>query len=79
MSIIYDNDKKIFHLNTEETSYVIKIINDKYLAHIYWGKRIKNYSKSREIVWKDRGFAPNPTLDDRTFSLDTLPQEYPQT
>ena len=79
MSIIYDDDKKIFHLNTEETSYVIKIINDKYLAHIYWGKRIKNYSKSREIVWKDRGFAPNPTLDDRTFSLDTLPQEYPQT
>ena len=43
------------------------------------GRRISSYHESRRIIWKDRGFAPNPDASDRTFSLDTLPQEYPQT
>ena len=78
MAIIYDDKTKTFHLQTNNTSYVVQIVKDKYLSHIYWGRRLNKYHKSREIIWKDRGFAPNPYLDDRTFSLDTLPQEYPQ-
>ena len=78
MGIIFDKEKKIFHLQAGNCSYVMQVIKEKYLVHLYWGKRIKEYKESRKIIWKDRGFAPNPDKFDRTFSLDTLPQEYPQ-
>ena len=79
MSIIYDKSKKIFHLQAGNTSYIMQVVKNKYLVHLYWGRRISSYHESRQIIWKDRGFAPNPDAADRTFSLDTLPQEYPQT
>ena len=79
MPIIYDNSRKIFHLQAGDTSYIMQVVKEKYLVHLYWGRRISSYHESRSIIWKDRGFAPNPDASDRTFSLDTLPQEYPQT
>ena len=56
----------------------MEIVKNNFLAHIYWGKKIKNYFGSNEILYRDRGFSPNIFPEDRTFSLDTLPQEYPQ-
>ena len=79
MPIVYDKSRKIFHLQAGDTSYIMQIVKEKYLVHLYWGRRISSYHESRRIIWKDRGFAPNPDTSDRTFSLDTLPQEYPQT
>ena len=79
MAILYDEERKIFHLQTRKSSYVMQVVRDKYLSHLYWGRRVEQYRGSRAIIWKDRGFAPNPDDTDRTFSLDTLPQEYPQT
>lgn len=79
MAIIYDEAQSIFHLQTQVSSYVMQVVRGKYLSHLYWGRRVEQYRGSRAIIWKDRGFAPNPDDTDRTFSLDTLPQEYPQT
>lgn len=79
MAIIYDEAQSIFHLQTQASSYVMQVVRGKYLSHLYWGRRVEQYRGSRAIIWKDRGFAPNPDDTDRTFSLDTLPQEYPQT
>jgi len=79
MAIIYDEAQSIFHLQTQVSSYVMQVVWGKYLSHLYWGRRGEQYRGSRAIIWKDRGFAPNPDDTDRTFSLDTLPQEYPQT
>lgn len=77
MSIIFNKESKTFHLTAKNTSYVMQIIKDGYLAHLYWGKKIKEYNHSNQIRYRDRGFSPNPVTKDRTFSLDTLPQEYP--
>ena len=77
MSILVNKDKEIFHLQSKNTSYVIKVVNKDYLAHLYYGKKVNEYNESNKIIFLDRGFAPNPTPNDRTFSLDTLPQEYP--
>lgn len=60
----------------KNTSYVMQVIRDGYLAHLYWGKRINKYRGSNKIVFMDRGFSPNPDDKDRTFSIDTIPQEY---
>lgn len=71
-----DNNKLLFHLQGKETSYVMQVLDGGYLAHLYYGKRVNEYNGSNKIIYMDRGFAPNPTSEDRTFSLDTIPQEY---
>ena len=58
MSIIIDKDNLIFQLNTPKTSYIMHVHNHRYLAHVYWGKRIglpdmENASLDRYI-----GFSP---------------------
>ncbi len=80
MGIHYDSKNKTFHLKTKDTSYVMGILRDGYLAHLYWGKGIGAYHHSNFLQYLDRGFSGNPYQhkEDRTFSLDTLPQEYPQ-
>lgn len=77
MSIQFDAESRTFHLTAAETSYILRIIDGGYLAHLYWGKRLRRYDGSNALQYLDRGFSPNPNPDDRTFSLDTLPQEYP--
>ncbi|NRT37098.1 alpha-galactosidase [Clostridium beijerinckii] len=76
MSIKINEEKLLFHLQGKNTSYVMQVIRDGYLAHLYWGKRINKYRGSNKIVFMDRGFSPNPDDKDRTFSIDTIPQEY---
>lgn len=77
MGISYCPRRKLFHLQAGEMSYVIKIYHHAYLSHLYWGRRIKESNESNLLQFKYRLFSPNPEGFDRTFSLDTLPQEYP--
>ena len=77
VGIHFDRKERVFHLQGKDTSYVMQIIKDGYLAHLYWGKKIRSYRDSNPITFVKRGFSPNPDPSDRTFSLDTLPQEYP--
>jgi alpha-galactosidase len=77
LSIHYDPKGKFFHLKGKDTSYLIQIIKDGYLAHLYWGKRINNFHSKNPIRFVKRSFSPNPDPSDPSFSLDTLPQEYP--
>ncbi|MGF9697289.1 alpha-galactosidase [Paenibacillus sp. MABNR03] len=77
MSIYIDDEHLIFHLKSKKTSYVMQVTKGGYLSHLYWGKGIKTYRGSNQIIYIDRVFSPNPDSSDRTFSLDTLPQEYP--
>lgn len=77
MAIYFDESTKIFHLQSKKTSYMFQIVNEGYLAHLYWGKRVRSTSMPRSLRFLDRGFSGNPNEEDRAFSLDTLPQEYP--
>lgn len=75
--IMFDLKTGIFQINTKNMSYIMQVYRDNYLSHIYWGRKVKNYRGSNALRLKDRSFSPNPDKADRTFSLDTLPQEYP--
>ncbi|MFN7252609.1 MAG: alpha-galactosidase [Anaerobacillus sp.] len=77
MSISFCETTRTFHLKANNTSYIFQVAKDGYLAHLYWGKKINEYSHSNELRFADRAFSGNPVAEDRTFSLDTLPQEYP--
>jgi alpha-galactosidase len=78
MGIKFDAESREFHLQAKDTSYVMGIVRDDYLLHLYWGRKINEYHHSNRIQLLDRAFSGNPYKEDRTFSLDTLPQEYPQ-
>ncbi len=40
--ITFSEHDKIFHLQTKNTSYVIRIWQSMYLMHVYWGTKIRN-------------------------------------
>lgn len=66
----------IFHLQAANFSYVLQVLENKQLVHRYFGKKIRQFSASHQIVYLDRSFSPSPISGNRTFSLDVLPLEY---
>ena len=50
MSIRYLKDKKQFVINTKNTTYAFEIVKDRYLGHIYYGKRKKDFSFATPAV-----------------------------
>lgn len=77
MPISFDSNTKRFHISTVNSSYIIEIFKSGYLRHNYYGKRVKSTELASNYFLEDRAFSPNPDVLDKTFSLDTLPQEYP--
>ena len=78
MSIIFQEATKVFHLQTGNTSYIMQIYKEGYLAHLYWGRRIRETISNDFLSLKERNsFSANPDNEDNAFTLDTLPQEYP--
>lgn len=78
MSISYDETRRIFHLRGKDVSYVLGVVRDGYLAHLYYGKKLREYRGSNDLTFIKRDFSPSVDIGDETFSLDSLPQEYPQ-
>lgn len=75
--IHFDEQQRVFHLQTERSSYLIQILRDGYLVHLHWGGRVAQYHGGNAPAHLDRGFSPSPDEADRTFSPDSFPQEYP--
>lgn len=77
--IIWNAEKQFFHLQNEQVSYVLGLTHQRYLVHCYWGKRLATFSQADDYPKLDRSsFSPTPAgWPDRTFSLDTVLQEYP--
>ena len=75
--ITFDEQEKVFHLSNSEISYILQIEESEVLAHVYFGKRTTHYHNHKKYPRRDRGFSGNvPLNEDRTYSKDTLPQEY---
>ena len=76
--IVHDKQRHTFTLHTAATTYQMKVDGYGVLLHTYYGGRIAEADLSYLIRFADRGFSPNPAEAGhcRTYSLDTLPQEY---
>ncbi|MCT3053897.1 alpha-galactosidase [Leuconostoc mesenteroides] len=79
-NISFDDKQNVFHLSNRQISYLIQIEEGGLLSHLYFGKKITKYHGSRHYPRLDRGFSPNlagkPHQTDRSYSKDTLLQEY---
>ena len=78
MGIRFDSVKKIFHLTPKNSSYQMKVDEYGFLLHLYYGKGTEQVADFI-LTFADRGFSGNPydTGNDRTYSMDILPQEFP--
>ncbi len=75
--INFENER--FHLRNKFFSYVLEISRGKHLLHRYWGKSLREFRDSAPLQKIDRGFSGQlkDFENERTYSLDVLPQEYP--
>lgn len=76
--ITYNERTRVFTLRTKNTMYQMQVREYDTLIHLYYGADIGDTEATHRIVCLDRGFSGNlyEAGDDRTFSLDVLPQEY---
>ena len=76
MSIVIHD--QTFTLNTKNTTYMMQADDLGYLLHLYYGPRA-DLPPYYLLVKKDRGFSGNPydAQNERGYSLDVLPQEFP--
>lgn len=78
MAITFNETTRIFTLTTAHTTYQMQADAQGYLLHLYYGARTAG-EMDYLLNYGDRGFSGNPNSagNDRTYSLDALPQEYP--
>ena len=79
MGIIYNEKARTFTLHTQNTTYQMQVDPYGFLLHLYYGKKTDGSCMDYLLTYYDRGFSGNPfdAGDDRTYSMDALPQEYP--
>ncbi len=79
--IIFDKSTGFFHLQTPNTSYVLRLYGASILEHVYWGKRIDSLNGMSGTQVDGPSFS---VLDweyagqegDRRLSTNAYPQEY---
>ncbi len=77
-NISFHEETGIFTLRTKSSAYQMQVGEHNVLLHLYYGADIGDMETDYRIIRRDRGFSGNPyeAMNDRTFSLDILPQEY---
>ncbi len=78
MGIIYDEEKRIFKLDTPHTSYVMGVEDDfGYLLHYYYGPRLRDMDVAYLARTAEPPYTPARNARDKLSFLDAAPFEYP--
>lgn len=77
MSISFLEDKKIVHIKNAFVSYVMEVVDGKYLTHRYFGKAIRKYRGCGETHYYKRGYCTEHECSIANVSFDDFPFEYP--
>ena len=77
MSIVFEKRNQVFHLSTPNTSYIMSLMDHRYLTHLYWGRRIQTPKLKHILQNRYIGFSAVVASEKRPFSLDYIKQEYP--
>jgi alpha-galactosidase len=80
MPIFINEEKKQFHLQGKNTSYIFRIMENGQPGHLYFGKKVahrKDFSYLFQLPNEPLGNATFTFEGDQHFSLEFLKQEYP--
>ena len=77
--IRFDEKNKVFLLDTENTTYGIAIVDDRYVEHLWYGAKIEG-ENLRYLLREDEGpLTPSQKKRETGAFLDCAPMEYPET
>lgn len=69
--------KGIFKLDTQNTSYLIGIIDEeRYIGHMYYGAKVTDYDLTQLLRVEEAPFVPSVNQRDQLSFLDVFPMEY---
>ena len=78
MPISYDENERIFKLDTKNSTYAIGVLDEEgFLAHIYYGDRLREGHVGSLLRTDEPPFVPSVNDRDRVSFLDSCPMEYP--
>lgn len=77
--IKFDDEKKVFLIETEKTSYGIAIVDDKYVEHVYYGSKLEDMDIRYLLREDEAPFTPSVNKRETGAFLDFAPMEYPET
>ncbi|SHM66043.1 alpha-galactosidase [Gracilibacillus kekensis] len=78
MAIIFNEKTNEFHLQTNNSSYIFTILENKQLGQLYYGKKIRHKNSFDHLLVKgNRPNTPYLKEGDMSFSLEQTKQEYP--
>ena len=78
MGIIFDDEKKLFKLDTKNTTYAFGIEDAfGYLVHYYYGRKLTDHNISYLGRTGEAPFLPSGNKRDKLSFLDCAPFEYP--
>lgn len=78
MTIIYNDKTREFHLQSANSSYILTVLENEQLGHLYYGKKVRHKDSFEHLLVT--GHRSNITYlksDDMNFSLEQTKQEYP--
>lgn len=77
MAICYNENRKIFKLDTKNTSYLIGITEEGYVGHIYYGEKLHSTDAYYLLRTEEAPFTPSKNEREKSSFLDFFPMEYP--
>lgn len=77
INIFYNEKDKAFKLRANNTDYMMKVCEEGYLAHIYYGNKVPDEDLTYLLRLDESPFTPATNDRDRASFMDTLPFEYP--
>lgn len=76
MAVQYNENSRIFKLDTENTTYLIGVTPEGYLGHVYYGKRLKSADAYYLLRTDEKPFTPSRNERDKLSFLDSFPMEF---
>ena len=77
INIFYNEKDKAFKLRANNTDYMMKVCEEGYLAHVYYGNKVPDEDLTYLLRLDESPFTPATNYRDRASFMDTLPFEYP--
>lgn len=77
MAIKYNEQNRIFKLDTKNTTYLIGMTPEGYVGHIYYGERLNSADAYYLLRTEEKPFTPSVNERDKLTFLDSFPMEYP--
>ena len=73
--IRYLEEKKLFQLDTINTTYVIGLTQEGYVGHVYYGDRLFGEAVSTLLRTEEPPFTPSKNLREKSAFLDFFPMK----